>query len=130
MNTSVLFRWGRLLSSVEANYKRELNFKTNQIAWNVLLGFLIVPRHLYASADIGSFFASDFQNTQDLPNPLPTDLRRLTDQLQWRVALHWYVWRNQGLLTLLYTDNRVESFDAGNDDDIQRELRLEAQIRF
>ena len=27
-------------------------------------------------------------------------------------------------------DNRIEAFDAGTDDDVQRELRLEAQIRF
>lgn len=129
-NTSVLFRWGRVLASLEGNIKYETNFETVQMSGNLLVGVLVWPKHVYLSADIGGFRASDFKNVQELPNPLPTDLSRLTDQLQWRIAAHWYVWRNQGLLTLLYTDSRTESFDAGNDDDIQRELRLEAQIRF
>ncbi len=88
-----------------------------------------MPKYLFLSADIGGFFASDFQNI-DPAETLPTDLRRLTDQFQWRVALHGYVWRNQGLLTLLYTDNRTESATAGEEATRRRELRLEAQIRF
>ncbi|MCB9646029.1 MAG: hypothetical protein H6730_05435 [Deltaproteobacteria bacterium] len=129
-NLSVLFRWGRLLASLEANYKREINFKTNQVAGNLLIGFLIIDKLLYLSADVGGFTASDFQNVADLPNPIPSDLSRLTDQFQWRVALTGYVWRNQGLLTLLYTDSYTESFSADNDATRRRELRLEAQMRF
>jgi hypothetical protein len=94
------------------------------------VGFLIIEKYLFVSADVGSFAASDFQNVADLPNPIPSDLSRLTDEFQWRVALSGYVWRNQGLLTLLYTDNVRESFDADADDTRRRELRLEAQIRF
>jgi hypothetical protein len=130
INGSLMFRWGRLLATAEANYKREINFKTNQVAWNLLVGFLIIEKYLFVSADVGSFAASDFQNVADLPNPIPSDLSRLTDEFQWRVALSGYVWRNQGLLTLLYTDNVRESFDADADDTRRRELRLEAQIRF
>ncbi len=129
VSSSTLFRWGRFMATGELNFKREINFETNQLAWNLLAGVLIVPKYLFLSADVGGFFASDFQNI-DPAETLPTDLRRLTDQFQWRVALHGYVWRNQGLLTLLYTDNRTESATAGEEATRRRELRLEAQIRF
>ncbi len=128
-SVSTLFRWGRFLASADVNVKREINFETTQLAWNALGGFLIIPKRLYMSADIGGFTATEFKNL-DLTQPLPADLRRLGDQFQWRVALHAYVWRHQGLITLLFTDNRTESATIGQDDNRRREIRLESQFRF
>lgn len=127
-NVNFLFRWKRLLASVEGYGKREFNFGSWQFAYNVQAGFLLIPKYLFLAADIGQFYASDFE--KPLPELVPTELRRLVDELQWRVALHTYVWRNTGVVTLLYTDRFQESSSSLRPDLRTKELRLETQFRF
>ncbi len=126
-NVNVLFRWWRVVAAAEGYVKRELEFKTWQYSYNLQLGFLVIPKWVMLAGDFGGFKATDFVNP---PNPLPTDLRRLVDEFQWRVALHVYIWRNTGLATLLYTDDFIEAANQGEEDTHTGELRLEVQFRF
>jgi hypothetical protein len=126
-NVNVLFRWWRFIASAEGYLKREFEFETTQFSFNVQLGFLILPKWLMFAADVGLFRATDFVGA---PEPLPTDLRRLVDEFQWRLALHLFAWKSAGILSLLYADSTVESANLGEPDAHTGELRLQAQFRF
>lgn len=126
-NANILFRWWRFVTSIEGYFKREFEFQTTQYSGNFQIGFLVVPKWFFVAADVGGFRATDFV---DAPESLPTDLRRLVDEFQWRVAAHVYVWRNTGIATLLYTDRRVEAANEGEEGLHTGELRLELQFRF
>jgi hypothetical protein len=127
MNLNVLYRHWRFIVAAEAYLKRELEFSSWQYSYNVQFGFLIVPKWLFIAADQGLFRATDFV---DAPAVLPTDLRRIVDESQWRVALHLFVWRSSGIVTLLYTDDTVEPANEGEEELHTGEFRLEAQFRF
>lgn len=126
-NINLLARFGRIMAVFEGYGKREFNFGAWQFAYNFQVGFLLWEKRIFLAADVGQFYASDFDEPTNLSN---SELNRIADQLQWRLAAHWYVWRNSGLLTLLYTDSFREAISETADDQITRELRLEAQVRF
>ncbi len=106
-----------------------------QNAWNVQAGVLLLPEHLYLAADVGMFMADPYTNAPlDIPsNALP----RVNDIFRYRIALHWYWYRNIGLLSILYderheADARVAT-DSGlfeDNEQLAREVRLEVQFRF
>ena len=128
VNGAVNFRVWRFAAAAETYYKRELEFESDQIAYNIRVGFLLWPKHLMIGADFGEFVAGDRGKE---PENLELELRRQLNELQWRVALHWYFWRNVGVATLLYTDREVEpSSSTQVDPDRERDLRLEIQYRF
>ena len=125
-NLSAVWRWDRMILLSEVYGKRELNFGSWQMAYNATFGVLVWPKHVMLAADIGQFLASDFDNP---PDTLETDLRKIKDELRWRVAAHYYFWSNIGIATLIYTDATVESL-TGGDAEREQELRLVAQFRF
>ncbi|MEL6186091.1 MAG: hypothetical protein AAFU79_15810 [Myxococcota bacterium] len=136
-NLAMLFRWNRLLLTSEGWVKRELNFGAWQASWNVTAGILVIPRWLMIAADVGQFFPGDYDDVPSDSVLASRDFDRQTDQFQWRVAAHLYAWRNNGVISLLYTDNQTEQFDpniaVGRDrfPNVQsRELRLEARLGF
>ena len=60
------------------------------------------------AADVGGFFAQNFQPGPGDPIPdFDSAFRRPLDQFQWRVALHWYWFRNIGLLSLMFRETEV-----------------------
>ena len=122
------FRWNRF-SLGAANYtKREFEFKSWQTAYNIRLGILLVEKHLMLGADFGEFVPTDPENPPELEE---TELRRQLSEMQWRVALHWYFWRNVGVATLLYKDREVEPSVKGQvEPDRERSLGLTVQYRF
>jgi hypothetical protein len=127
-NLNILYRHWRFVVAAESYLKRELEFQTWQFSYNVQVGFLVVPKWLMIAGDVGTFrLLNDFV---DPPEPLPTDLRRIVDEFQWRAAVHLFVWRNTGILTLLYTDDTVEAANEGEENAHTGELRLEIQFRF
>lgn len=126
-NASAMFRTGRFLATLEGWGKRELNFETWQFSGRAEVGVLVIPKWLLLGADIGAYYSSDFGV---VPPELTDELRRLVDQFQWRVALHFFAWRSTGLISLLYTDNLTESATVDTPDLHTREVRVEAQIRF
>jgi hypothetical protein len=138
-NLSTLFRWDRFLLTAEGWIKRELNFGAWQFSWNATAGVLVWPRVLMLAADIGQYFPGDFDERPSDEILASRDFRRQTDQFQYRLAAHVYVWKNNGVVSLLYTHNEQERFDDGSpsipddgffEDRVERELRVEARIGF
>ncbi|MEZ4257398.1 MAG: hypothetical protein R3A78_17065, partial [Polyangiales bacterium] len=86
-------------------------------------------KNLFLAADVGSYKASEFKK---LPvGGFDSELRRPLDEFQFRTALHWYYWRNIGVLTLLYKHDVIEKNpDNPTDPRINREIHLETQFRF
>ena len=125
-NLSAVWRWNRMILLSEVYGKRELNFGSWQMAYNATLGVLVWPKHVMLAADVGQFMASEFDNP---PETLETDLRKIKNELRWRVAAHYYFWSNIGIATLLYTDATIET-PAGEPSEREQELRLVAQFRF
>lgn len=139
VNLSMLFRWNRFLLTAEGWGKRELNYGAWQASWNVTGGFLIIPKYLMFAADVGQFFPGDYDDRPDDAILISRDIRRQTDQFMYRGALHFYVWRNNGVISLLYTHSDQDVFDDGAfsvaDDgfyttETNRELKLEARLGF
>lgn len=113
-NLLTLFRWNRITASLEAYGKRELEFKTWQASYNAMVGVLIVPRWIFLAADFGEFRATNFKNLPAvIDSALGSELKRIRGEREWRVALHLYVWRTNGIVSLLYVDNVL----MGQDED-------------
>jgi len=124
-NALLSFRYSILQLSIENYFRYVLDFGGSvQNAWNAAVSLLLVPRHLVFAVDAGMYTAADFD---ELPDSDPQPL----DQLQFRAALHWYWYRNIGLLSLLYSETHNEDIpDRDDDPEVEREIRLEAQFRF
>lgn len=126
-NGFLVFRHGHLLLRAESYTKRELEFGAWQTAWNAQASVLLWPRHLMIAADVGQFLAFDFDEDPDFDSLL----RRPLDETQIRAAIHWFYYRQTGLISLLYTHRIIdENPDRPEDTTTEREIRLEAQFRF
>jgi hypothetical protein len=132
VNGQLVFQWSRFLVRGELYTKYVLDYGgAFQTAWNAQASILIIPKYLMLAADIGSFFAQDFQPLPGEEPEFDASLRRPLDELQWRVALHWYWFRNIGLMSLMWRETqREENPDNLDNPILERELRLEAQFRF
>lgn len=131
-NVQAVFRWGFFEVYSEYYTKYELNFGTWQNAYNVMTGLLLWPEVLFASADFGQFLAGTPERP---PADLETDLRRQRTETQARGALHWYFWRNNGILSLRYVGRFLDPPKVGPDADredlfVTHEAWLAAQFRF
>ncbi|MEM9195853.1 MAG: hypothetical protein AAGF12_42195 [Myxococcota bacterium] len=127
LNILGVLRWNRFIVQAESYTKREIAFGAWQTAFNVILGFLLVPEHLFLAADAGGFFAGEFDENVAFDSLL----RRPLNEFQWRAALHWYWYRDIGLLSALYAETHLEENpDRPAAPEIEREVRLEAQFRF
>lgn len=127
-NAAVHFRYSHFLVRAEAYSKYVLDYGGSfAIAWNAQASILLWPQTFMLAADVGSFFQDDFPETVEFD----ATLRRPIDQFVWRAALHWYFYRNIGVLSLLFRDAYLEeNVDRPEDPTRERELRLEAQFRF
>ena len=127
-NVAVMARWWRFLAILEGYGKRELEFKSWQVAYNAMFVALLIPKWLAIAADFGQYYATDFTLPQNL---IDTDnLQRQTDELMGRVALHFYFYKNIGLLSAMFRHRFVENFDRKGVDRKETELIFEAQYRF
>ncbi len=119
-------RYSHFLLHAEAFHRYVLDYQAQQVAWNATLSVLLVPRYLMAAADIGSFNRLDAY--QGGP---PTGITPPQEVLQWRVALHYFLFRNVALLGIMYRELRREH-DPANllAADIEREIRLETRFRY
>lgn len=127
-NARLFFRSGIFIGSLENYTKREFEFGSYQTAYNAMLGVLLWPKHLMLGMDYGQFIAGDMENP---PDQLETELKRQRDETLWRVALHWYFWRNVGVATVLYRDRTLTGTGAADaPEEHEREVRMEIQYRF
>ena len=128
-NSKLIMRY-RWLSLAAENYtKRELNFKSWQTAYNLQAGWLVWPRHILIGADYGQFlpFKPEKQPDDDFQKQI---LARQLEETQWRVAMHWYFWRNVGVATLIYSDRTIEADSPESENTKERKLSLTVQYRF
>lgn len=126
-NFTVAFRSGRIVAGFESFVKQELDFKSFQYAYNLQAGYLLVPKKLMLAADYGAFVAQPFQ---DPTGAEEADLGKPQDEWQLRAALHWYFWRNIGVLSARYQLRWLENKDIELPGTTTAEGRLEAQYRF
>jgi hypothetical protein len=128
-NTKIVMRYRWLSLGAENYTKRELNFESWQTAYNLQIGWLVWPRHILIGADYGQFlpYKPDKQPDAQYQNQI---LARQLEETQWRIAMHWYFWRNVGVATLIYSDRTIEADEPGADDTKERKLGLTVQYRF
>ncbi len=126
-NVNLTLRHAGFIGSAETYIKRELEFGSWQVAWNVSLGYLIVPKLFLVAADVGQYIPGDVDNP---PLVAETDIDRQLDELQWRVGLHWFFWRNIGVISAIYTDRTLANEVEGDPDTHERTFKLVGQYRF
>ncbi len=150
-NAFAIFRYWRFLIRAEHYGRYVFDFDGVQMAWNTQVSFLIWPRTLLFAADVGGLhmpLAFD-RAVVDAVGGFSSQFRQPTEIFQWRAALHWFYFRNIGILSILYS-MRMECArgDTGRGSEFLRggicsppdsqpdapitehELRLEAQFRF
>ncbi len=126
-NVNLTLRTGRFIGSAETYIKRELEFGSWQVAYNIAAGFLIVPKYLMLGADIGQYIPGDFDKPPALAE---TDIRRQLEEFQWRVGLHWYFWRNIGVISAIYSDRTTSPRGDVEPDTHERIFKIVGQYRF
>ncbi len=130
LNAFGIMRYNRFFLSSELYFKRELEFQSTQLAYNIQAGVLLWPKHLLLTGDFGQYIAGDLANAPAAINDLGTDAGRQADERMIRGALHWYFYRNIGVLTALYKNRKVFGSRDNNAGFLENELRLTAGFRF
>lgn len=145
LHASTTFKMGIFEVTAEEYLKTELNFGAIQNAYNVMGGVLIVPEWLFFAADFGQFWTSEFGALRNLtggavqvadpPDTLETELRRQRAETQARAALHFFFWRNNGILSARYALRFLDPPVVGPDQDreelfISHSVWLATQFRF
>jgi hypothetical protein len=138
-----VFRTGIFAAQFESYNKAELNYGALQTANYLQVGVLAIPELIFLAADVGHFYTSDFGQLTTLTkipiagelSDIPNSIRRQQNQLQARAAVHWYFWRQNGVMTLRYTFDQADPVPLGPQRDrtfpvISHEGVLQAQIRF
>jgi hypothetical protein len=126
MNVLSVLRWNRLMFQGELYGKRDIDYNANSVAYNAQVGVLVVPKWLMLAADFGAFLSDPLQN---VPASATSSISKQLDEQQWRVAAHMYVWRNIGILSLVYRDRAVQG-DAVTAKLHERELFGNLTFRF
>ncbi|MBD89445.1 MAG: hypothetical protein CL940_03850 [Deltaproteobacteria bacterium] len=125
-NGRLYIRAGRLVLSAESYMKWEQEFVSFQNAYNITFGFLAVPEWLMVAFDYGEFKAEPYE---DIPETFETDLKKIRDTDRFRFATHLYIYKNIGLLSLLYDRENIEATDQA-DGVLNHTVRVAAQYRF
>lgn len=97
-------------------------------AWNYTLGVLLVPRLIFAAADVGGVHWGQRPTPQLDASGRPR--RELLEELQWRIGLHFYVWRSTGTLSLLYREHYQTPDARPSFFETEREIRVEGRFRY
>ncbi|MBX3250989.1 MAG: hypothetical protein KF901_27680 [Myxococcales bacterium] len=127
-NASLWFRTGWISLRAETYAKYVLDFGGSfQMAWNAQLSVLLWPKRLFFAADVGQFTAQEYSALPAEFDQRPTIIR---DELRIRAALHFWWFRNIGLLTLMFDEGRLQDDGRFDTNDRIRRVRLEAQYRF
>jgi hypothetical protein len=127
VNLGLSARSGRMIGGAEVYAKQEMNFGSRQTAWNLQFGYLVIRKTLMFAADFGQFRATPFTVE---PGQLETDLRKIRDQQQWRLAAHYYFWGNIGVASLVYNDHLQAEAASGSEAKHEQSIKLVAQYRF
>ncbi|HEY4220813.1 MAG TPA: hypothetical protein VGO62_05705, partial [Myxococcota bacterium] len=142
LNVSSTLRWSHFEVSVEDYSKVELNFGAVQNAYDLTLGVLIVPEWLFLAIDGGQFYTSGFGELAKYgikvstpPKLFGADLAGERAETDLRAALHFFFWRDNGVLTLRYTLQMLDPALIGDgsgrkDQIVTHDIWLATQFRF
>jgi hypothetical protein len=144
VHAQAVFRYGLFSAQVESYNKAELNFGALSTANYVQLGFLLWPEWFFLAADVGQFGTTGFGELDNYGIPsagqvdeslIPNAVKRNRGTIQARGALHWFFWRQNGVLSARYTFDQTDSNGIGAQRDrefpiISHEAILQAQLRF
>jgi hypothetical protein len=138
-----VFRTGAFAVTGESYNKAEINYGSVQSANYLQVGWLAWPETIFLAADVGHFWTSGFGGLTDLTGietagdlgAVPNRLKRQQNQVQARGAVHWFFWRQNGVLTARYVFDTVDPVPLGAQADrtfpvITHEAVLQAQLRF
>lgn len=138
-----VYRQGIFAAQFESYNKAELNFGALQTANYLQVGVLLWPEWFFLAADVGHFYTSELgtlTSVSGIPiagdlTTVPNSIRRQRNQIQARAALHWFFWRQNGVMTLRYTFDNADPIPLGPQRDrtfpvISHEGVLQAQLRF
>lgn len=138
-----VYRHGIFAAQFESYNKAELNFGALQTANYLQLGVLLWPEWFFLAGDVGHFYTSELGQLTSLTGipiagdlaVVPNSIRRQRNQIQARTALHWYFWRQNGVLTLRYSYDHADPIPLGPQRDrtfpvVTHEGVLQAQLRF
>jgi hypothetical protein len=132
-NVFGIVRVWRFLLRAESYSRYVLDFDGINTAFNVQASFLLVPRTLMLAADVGGVYSPQGYDPEVLARigGFSATFRRPLEETQVRAALHWYYFRNIGILSVLYAARfREQNPDRPEEYTLQHEVRLEAQFRF
>jgi hypothetical protein len=142
-NVFAVWRYWHLQLRAESNTRYVLDFDGIQTAWNFQASFLLIPRVLMVAADVGGFFVPLEYDPNVLAeiDGFSANFPEPIEEFQVRAALHWYYFRNIGILSLMYSmrmvcqrvfgDGICEPPSSQPEAAItEHEVRLEAQFRF
>ncbi len=132
-NVQLGLRWKYITFNTEIYAKQELNFKVNQMAYLAQLGILAIPKHIMLGADFGSYLAGSFKNPP--AGGYSSTIREPRDEMQYRLALHWFFFRNIGVASIVYsyhfTEDGYRNQKTGlNENQVDRTFNFVVQYRF
>ena len=132
-NVQTALRYRRFVLLAEHYWKNELEFESMQAAWHAQVGFLAIPKHLMLAFDYGEYQAEPFDNP---PERYSSIVREPKDEVQYRLAAHYYYYRDIGVLSVVWNNRMVEEGERdineedGYKDLVEQELSIIAQFRF
>ena len=143
MHAVAVYRNGIFAITGESYSKAELNYGSLQAANYLQVGALIVPEWLFFAADVGHYYNAGIGSLTDATGiktdgvaaDQPNALRRQQNQIQARGALHYFFWRQNGVLTARYSYTNADPIPLGAQSGrtfevVTHEVVLQAQLRF
>lgn len=127
-----VFRFWHFELRAESYSRYVLDYGAVQTAFNVMAAALLVPRALLLAADVGGFYHP--VGYSNLPtgttSMTPSGVTYQPELLQYRAALHWFFYRNVGILSLVYAGTTREHVDGALVSDVEHVIRVESRFRF
>ncbi len=127
-----VFRFWHFELRAESYSRYVMDYGAFQTAYNVMLAALVVPRALLLAADIGGFYHPiGYSNLPTSSSAMtPAGVTYQPELLQYRAAVHWFFYRNVGILSLVYAGTQREHVDGALVSDVEHVVRVESRFRF
>jgi len=126
VNGHMALRYNRFILLVEDYFKREFEFVSDTNAYVVEAGVLVIPKIMMVAGEFGQVKAGEFEK---LPAAGSLAIKVRDEQLM-RAAAHFYVYRNIGVLSAIYTRRTLPADGDQEEEILDNVFRLVAQYRF
>lgn len=140
-NAFAILRYSHVQLRAETYGRYVLDFDGIQTSWNFQAVALIVPRTLSVAVDVGGFFVPlEYDPTVVAGTGFSSLFRQPVEEFNFRAAMHWFYFRNIGILMLAYgltlrcqrvfSDQCLPSDADPSAALTEHQVTLEAQFRF